>query len=65
MTTEITVEGMNCEGCEQAVEDALSNVEGVTDADADREAERATVEGDASTDDLVAAVDEAGYSASA
>lgn len=65
MTTEITVEGMSCEGCEQAVEDALTNVEGVTDAAADREAKRATVEGTADADELVSAVEEAGYSASA
>ena len=63
--TEITVEGMSCEGCEQSVEDALASVDGVTDAKADRESERATVEGDADPDDLVAAVEKAGYSAQA
>ena len=64
MTT-ITVEGMTCGGCEQNVEDALRNVEGVTDAKADRESERATVEGEADTNDLVSAVEEAGYDAQA
>ncbi|MDX1746276.1 MAG: cation transporter, partial [Halobacteriales archaeon] len=36
MTTTITVEGMSCDHCEQAVEEALRGVNGVTDATADR-----------------------------
>lgn len=63
MTTQITVEGMDCGGCENAVETALENVDGVESAEADRTAERATVEGEASTDALVAAVEDAGFSA--
>ncbi|MFB6178894.1 MAG: heavy-metal-associated domain-containing protein [Halorientalis sp.] len=65
MATTITVEGMSCEGCEQTVEDALNDVAGVTDASADREGESATIEGDADTDALVAAVEDAGYDATA
>ena len=65
MSQTITVEGMSCEHCEQTVEDALEGVEGVQSVDVDREAERATVEGDAETGALVSAVDEAGYDASA
>ncbi|QLK24466.1 heavy-metal-associated domain-containing protein [Natrinema zhouii] len=65
MSQTITVEGMSCEHCEQTVEDALEGVQGVNSVDVDREAERATVEGDAETADLVEAVDEAGYEASA
>jgi copper chaperone len=64
MPTTIEVEGMSCEGCEQSVEDALDGVPGVTDAAADRESESATVEGDADPDQLVAAVEDAGYDAS-
>lgn len=64
MTT-ITVLGMSCDGCEQNVVDALEGVEGVTAASADRESESATAEGDASVDALVAAVEDAGYEASA
>lgn len=56
---------MTCEHCEQRVADALAGVDGVEDATADREAKRATVEGDADTDALVAAVEDAGYDASA
>lgn len=64
MTT-ITVEGMSCGGCERAVENALGDVAGVSNANADHEADSATVEGDADVDDLVAAVERAGYDASA
>jgi copper chaperone len=65
MTTTLTVEGMTCGHCEQSVEDALRDVEGVTDVSVDRGAESATVEGDADTSALVTAVDEAGYTAHA
>ncbi|RDI72037.1 CopZ family metallochaperone [Halopelagius longus] len=65
MTRTITVEGMTCEHCEQTVEEALSDVGGVESATADRESESATVEGDADDDELVAAVEDAGYEASA
>jgi len=64
MSQTITVEGMSCEHCEASVSDALESVAGVTAATADREAAQATVEGEAATDDLLAAVDEAGYDAS-
>ncbi|WP_459194595.1 heavy-metal-associated domain-containing protein [Halosimplex sp. J119] len=65
MSREITVTGMSCEGCEQSVEDALESVTGVEAATADRESETATVEGDADEGELVAAVEDAGYEASA
>jgi len=64
MATELTVESMTCEGCESIVEDALEGVDGVDSAEADREADAVTVEGDADTADLVEAVDMAGYEAS-
>jgi len=65
MRQTITVRGMSCEHCEQTVEEALAAVEGVTAADADRESETATVDGDADTDALVEAVADAGYEAAA
>ncbi|MFC7175617.1 heavy-metal-associated domain-containing protein [Halosegnis marinus] len=65
MTRTITVEGMSCGGCESAVEEALSDVAGVTGATADRETDTASVEGEADAASLVAAVEEAGYDASA
>ncbi len=63
--TTISVEGMSCEHCEQTVGEALQGVEGVTDASVDREAGRASVQGDAEPDELVRAVEDAGYSAHA
>ncbi|MGB9960797.1 heavy-metal-associated domain-containing protein (plasmid) [Halobacterium sp. MBLA0001] len=65
MTQTITVEGMTCEHCEQTVEEALEEVEGVTSATADRDSESATVEGSAERDELVIVVEDAGYDASA
>lgn len=54
----LLVSGMTCGGCATAVTRVLSRVSGVTD---DRE--RATVIGDARTEDLIAAVQAAGYDA--
>jgi len=65
MTTTITVEGMSCGHCEQTVEEALQAVSGVTGVTVDREAERASVDGDAETAALVDAVEDAGYAAHA
>lgn len=65
MDQHITIEGMHCAGCEQTVEDALREVDGVTDAAADRQAERASVAGSADVEALVAAVEQAGYDARA
>jgi copper chaperone len=47
------------------VEEALSGVAGVESAIADHESSSATVEGEADASRLVAAVEEAGYDASA
>jgi copper chaperone len=65
MSQTITVEGMTCEHCEQSVEEALEGLAGVSGATADREAERATIEGTAESEALVSAVEDAGYDASA
>lgn len=64
MSTELTVEGMSCDHCEQSVEDALEGIDGVERATADQEREQATVEGDADPAALVDAVEDAGYTAS-
>ncbi|MFQ3293922.1 MAG: copper chaperone [Halobacteriales archaeon] len=65
MTIELTVTDMNCNGCEQAVEDALAEVSGVESADADHEADRVTVAGDADRDAITGAITEAGYTVAA
>lgn len=65
MAIELTVTGMHCEHCEQTVVDALESVDGVSRASADHESDSAKIEGEATTASLIAAVDEAGYSATA
>lgn len=63
MAKEITVEGMSCGGCEENVENALRDLSGVTDAEADNETGNVTVEGEAADEDIVAAVEDAGFTA--
>jgi len=63
MSTELTVEGMACDGCESNVEEAIADVAGVKSVDADHENGTVVVEGDPSIDALVGAVDDAGYEA--
>jgi copper chaperone CopZ len=67
MSTELTVNGMTCQGCEEVVEKALQMVDGVDDAEADRYDNVATVEGDpeVDVDALVERVEMAGYEGSA
>lgn len=65
MTTTIIVEGMTCGHCEQTVEEALEEVTGVTSVTVDRESEQASVDGEAEVTALVAAVEDAGYTAHA
>ncbi|WP_102126560.1 CopZ family metallochaperone [Deinococcus planocerae] len=63
MTTELTVTGMSCGHCEQAVASALKNVPGVQDVQVDLQRATATVRGEAEPQALIAAVTEEGYGA--
>lgn len=63
MTVELTVLEMTCEGCERIVESALDDVDDVVDSEADHTSDTATVEGDPDVDELVRAVERAGYAA--
>ncbi|GGK72121.1 MULTISPECIES: heavy-metal-associated domain-containing protein [Haloarcula] len=63
MSTTLTVEGMSCGHCEQTVEEAIEALAGVKDAEADRNADQVSVDGDVSTEQLIAAVEDAGYDA--
>ncbi|EMA21548.1 heavy-metal-associated domain-containing protein [Haloarcula marismortui] len=63
MSTTLTVEEMSCGHCEQTVEEAIEALDGVKDAEADRDAEQVSVDGDVSTEQLIAAVEDAGYDA--
>ena len=61
---EIVVGGMSCGMCQTAVEEALSGVEGVSEATVDLEGGRATVvfdEGATNLDTLRTAVEDAGF----
>ncbi|WP_115863126.1 heavy-metal-associated domain-containing protein [Halorussus litoreus] len=61
MARTITVEGMSCGGCEENVENALRDLPGVSDAEADNETGNVTVEGDATDEEISTAVEDAGY----
>lgn len=63
----LEIHDMKCEGCAGTVREALQDVEGVLGAEVTLEDAEALVqvEDDVTADRLVAAVDEAGYGASA
>ena len=63
MKKSIVVEGMMCKHCQMAVEKALMNVDGVTEAKVDLEKKTATVSlsGEVSDDTLMSTITEAGY----
>jgi copper chaperone len=61
--TELKVEGMTCNHCKTSVEKALKSVPGVENAEVDLQEGKAKVQGNAPVDQLVAAVQEEGYTA--
>lgn len=61
--TELSIEGMTCASCVGRIERALAGVKGVRSTHVNLATERATVEGTASPEDLVKAVENAGYDA--
>ena len=62
----LQIEGMSCGHCVSAVQEALAEVSGVERVTSvDLEAGEAAVEGRADTQALIAAVEEAGYTARA
>ena len=61
MAQHLAVEGMACDGCEENVKAALSDVAGVTNVDVDHTTDSASVEGDPDVDSLIEAVENAGY----
>ena len=63
MSVTPTVEGMSCDGCEQTVEEALRDVDGVESVAVDRTNTSATVDGEAEPRVLVTAVENADYTA--
>lgn len=60
----IHITGMTCQHCVRAVSNALSKVPGVGRVEVSLEKGEARVEGEASADDLIRAVESEGYKAS-
>lgn len=60
----LSISGMTCAGCVNAVQKALSRTSGVQHAQVNFASETAQVSGNVSTADLIAAVESAGYGAS-
>jgi copper chaperone CopZ len=60
-TIELAVSGMTCSGCAGTVTRVLSRVPGVTGAQVDLASGRATVAGTARAEDLIRAVEAAGF----
>ena len=61
MSITVTVTDISCDGCEEIVENAVSEVSGVESVDADQEEKLVTVEGEADVDAITEAIDFAGY----
>ena len=59
----LVVSGMTCGGCANTVIKILRRVPGVTDATVDLDSGRVSVAGEARTEDLIGAVQNAGYGA--
>jgi copper chaperone CopZ len=60
-SVELLITGMTCSGCASTVTRVLSRVAGVTAARVDLESGRASVAGSARAEDLMQAVEAAGY----
>jgi copper ion binding protein len=62
--TSLRVEGMTCNHCVANVEDAIKSVSGVRNVEVDLKSGWVRVKGDADSERLIEAVDQAGYKAS-
>ncbi|MFW5911107.1 MAG: heavy-metal-associated domain-containing protein [Halolamina sp.] len=58
----ISVRGMACGGCEQTVEDAVAELDGVASVDADNSSDTVLVSGDVDPAEVADAIEAAGYS---
>lgn len=57
----ISVEGMSCSNCEQAVETAVAALEGAEAVDADNATGTVEIDGEVDPTDVADAIEEAGY----
>ncbi len=65
---ELKVDGMTCGGCVKSIQNALSNRDGVSKAEADLESKTVSIEFDAGIiqrDGLVKAIEDAGFDVAA
>lgn len=64
-TLTLAIDGMSCSHCQQRVQNALENVQSIHEAHVNLDEGHATLQAtpDANVDDIVRAVDAAGYSA--
>ena len=62
-SVQLSIEGMTCSGCVNAVTRALSKVPGVTDVAVDLDAGQARIRGRVDAQTLVAAIEQAGFGA--
>ena len=62
-SVQLSIEGMTCSGCVNAVTRALSKVPGVTDVAVDLDAGQARIRGRVDPQTLVAAIEQAGFGA--
>lgn len=63
MAITLALSGLHCGNCAKSVEKALTAVEGVTSVSVTLDPQQAVVEGSASAEALVAAVDDIGFEA--
>lgn len=61
---QLALEGITCAGCVKSIEDAINTVPGVTRVDVNFGSRSAVVAGDVNTQDLLQAIEAAGYGAS-
>lgn len=61
MARTYNVPGVTCDHCKTAIETELTGVAGVTSAQVDVATKQVAIEGDASENDIRAAIEEAGY----
>ena len=61
----LSITGMTCGHCKKAVEEALTDVQGVESVDVKLEPGSASIKGSADIAVLIAAIEEEGYGASA
>ncbi|HET7566519.1 MAG TPA: heavy-metal-associated domain-containing protein [Gaiellaceae bacterium] len=60
-TLTYSVPGVSCAHCKHAIESEVSQVAGVASVEVDVDAKTVTVTGDAPEQEILAAIDEAGY----